>query len=65
MDELRKELLEYLHKYFDRETDSHIVAKSRAMEFAAGFPSVSKEPFRKVYDVVSETVQDFWFGEGR
>lgn len=65
MDELREELMKHLHKYFDRETDFYVATKNRAMEFAAGFPSVSKEPFRKVYDVVSETVQDFWFGEGK
>lgn len=65
MDELREKLMEHLHKYFDRETDSYAGVKSRAMDFAAGFMSTSKEPFRKVYDVVSEAVQDFWFGEGK
>ena len=65
MDELREELMEYLHKYFDRETDSYSGVKIRAMEFAAGFPSALKEPFKKVYDVVSEAVQDFCFGEGK
>ena len=65
MDELRKAILEYLHKNHNREKDFYDVVKNTAMEFAAGFPSVSKEPFRKVYDVVSETVQDFWFREGK
>jgi len=65
MDELREELMKHLHKHFDRETDFYIATKFRAMEFAAGLPSVSKEPFREVYDVVSETVQDFCFGEGK
>ena len=65
MDELREAILEYLHKNHNREKDFYDVVKNTAMEFAAGFMSNSKEPFRKVYDVVSETVQDFWFGEGK
>lgn len=65
MDELRKELLEYLHKYYDRKTDFYVVVKNKAMEFASGFMSTSKEPFRKAYDVVSEVVHDFYFGEGK
>ena len=62
MDELREELLKHLQKNFAQERDFYIVVKSRALEFAAGFPGVSKEPFRKVYDVVSEVAQEFFFG---
>lgn len=65
MDELREKILEYLHKNFNREKDFYVVAKDMAMSRTAGIMDGSKDPFWKVYDVVSETVQDFWFGEGK
>lgn len=65
MDELREKILKHLHRYYNRKEDFYIGAKDSAMAYAAGLMNDSKEPFRKVYDVVTEAVQDFWFGEGK
>ena len=64
MDELREEVKEFLEKWYSK-TGLHNDIKCAAMAYVAGLMKDSKEPFRKVYDVVTETVQDFWFGEGK
>lgn len=64
MDELRTEMLKFLHKEFDEKRCSYYEATCLAMTCAAEIMSKSRVPFRKVYDVVKEAVQDFLFGEG-
>lgn len=64
MDELREEVKEFLEKWYSK-TGLHNDIKCAAMAYVAGRLENSRRPFTKVYDLVTEVVDDFVFREGK